>query len=413
MREHNLAVVLRLIWDQPAGISRAELARRSGLSRSTVSAITAELIDEALIAEDRIAPSSGGRPPILLKFCEGRFALVGVQIGGSHVSCIRTDLRGRIEHHQREPWNIADDPVGTMNLVDRLVASALEGAAAHRVRVGIGIAVPSPLDPKRPGMLCERIFPAWRGVDIGAHIFARFGVAVLMDNDANLGALAEAWWGMGVGVPDFTFVKVASGVGAGHILGGSLFRGATGAAGEIGHCAGGSARPCRCGQIGCLEAEVGSRAIVEKATEALSRGVASVLRGTEPLSLAAVLAAARSGDALAIEVIHDAGRQLGIALANLVNLLNPARIILGGSVMMARDFLVPPLLSAMSERALAANLADTEVVVSDLPHGVARGAATLVLQWALDNACVAERLDSPEPAVRTPARTTPAQTLSR
>jgi predicted NBD/HSP70 family sugar kinase len=396
MREHNEAVLLRLVWSAPEGISRADLARRSGLSRSTVSGITGDLLDGGLIVEDQVAPSSGGRPPILLRFCDDRFAVVGVEIGGSHVSCVRTDLRGEVEQFWSEPYDVSEDPQGTLDLVFALVDRALAELAGDRRKVGIGVAVPSPLNSFVPGLLSDRIFPSWAGVELGEVLHDRYELPILMDNDANLGALAEAWWGAGRGVPHFTYVKVATGVGAGHILNGEIFRGASGTAGEIGHTAvAPSGRRCRCGLSGCLEAEVGSHAIVERTRERLARAPSGALVGVEPLTLPAVVAAARGGDALAAGVIADAGRQLGIALANLVNLLNPSKVILGGQVTMASDLLLPPLRRAMAERALASNVAGAEVRVSDLPHAVARGAATLVLKWALDHA---EVLTTREPA---------------
>lgn len=413
MREHNVAMLLRAIWDHRAGISRAELARRLGLSRSTVSGITAELLDEELISEDEAAPSSGGRPPILLRFRDDRFVIIGVEIGGSHVTCLRTDLRGEVEHQHTAAWEVYDDPRGTIALVERLVDAALLDVGPERTRVGVGLAVPSPLDGQ--GRLSERILPAWRGIDVGELVYRRYGLPVLVDNDANLGALAEAWWGAGHGVDDFAYVKVASGVGAGYILRGEIFRGSSGTAGEIGHCAvAPSGRTCRCGLSGCLEAEVGSRAIVEKAAERLSAHPGSALATVSPLTLPAVVAAARAGDPLSIEIISDAGRHLGIALANLVNLLNPSRVVLGGHVTMAKDFLLPALFEAMSERALATNVAGAEVRISDLSHGVARGAATLVLRWALDHAHVLERTHAdPAPQPRAAARLPRNQTLAR
>ncbi len=413
LREHNEAILLRLVWEAEQGVSRADLARRTGLSRSTVSAITADLIDKDLVVEHRRARSKGGRPPILLCFTDRRFALVGVEIGSAHVSCVRTDMRGRLESHVSEPWPVQQDPEGTLELVGRVVQQALGDLWDHRVPVGLGLAVPCPLDRHHPGRLSSRILPRWAGVDPAQWLYERFRLPVLVDNDANLGALAESWWGDGRGVDHFTFVKVATGVGAGHMIEGETFRGASGIAGEIGHSMVlPTGRACRCGLTGCLEAEVGSVALLEKAAELLDNGAASPLARIDPLTLEGLVEVARGGDPVATEIIAEAGHLLGIALANLVNLMNPARVILGGRVTQAGDLLVRPLRRAMAERALASNVEGAEVRISQLAPGpIARGAATLVLQWALDDARVltgsassdsraSTRLLDPQPSLR-------------
>ena len=399
MREHNAAVLLRMIWGTPEGVSRADLARRSGLSRSTVSTITAELLDDGLITEDRVARSKGGRPPMLLQVCDDQFAVIGLEIGGSHLSCVRTDLRGEVHHHRSEACDVPGMPGATLERIERLIDDALQGLDSPTRQVGIGIAVPCPLDADAPGRLSTRILPGWSEIDLGGHLFDRYGLPVLMDNDANLGALAESWWGSGRGVPHFTYVKVATGIGAGHIIHGEIFRGASGIAGEIGHsmvAQGG--RRCRCGLHGCLEAEVGSAAIVEKARERLAANGTTSQLSEGSLTLGAVVDAAVAGDPLATELIREAGTSIGIALANLVNLMNPARIVLGGRLSGAGDLLVRPMRRAMQARALATSVEGSELRVSELsPGAVARGAAALVLQWALDKARVlAPRESTPD-----------------
>lgn len=404
MREHNTQVLLRLIWQAAEGISRAELARQSGMSRSTVSGITSELLQADLIAEGSVARSTGGRPSINLDFRLDRFAVIGVELGGSHVACVRTNMHGTIEERLTEACPVRDDPAGTLQLMHRLIRTLLDSAGADRPAVGLGLAVPCPLASSAPGQLSDRILPAWAGIELGHELFEHYQVPVLIDNDANLGALAEAWWGAGQGVEHFTFVKVATGIGAGHIIGGEIFRGTSGIAGEIGHSTvDPQGRPCRCGLAGCLEAEVGSRSILEQVRERLAEGVPSMLSGNTEADLHAVVSAARDGDPLATEVIANAGHHLGVALANLVNLMNPARVILGGRVTLAGELLMRPLRRAMAHRALASSVEDSEVRISELgPWAIAQGAATLVVQWALRNPHVfAARSPHAEPRAST------------
>ena len=409
VREHNLGILLRMIWDAssvtpgPAGpgvdgISRADLARRSGLSRSTVSEITANLLGCGLIAEGSTTRSTGGRPSIKLQFRDKPFVIIGVDLGGSHVACVRADMHGTVTHRREEACPVRDNPEGALKLAYELVDEALDYSSCIQP-VAIGVAVPSPLDRSVPGQLSFRILPAWKGIDLGARLFERYRLPVLVDNDANLGALAEAWWGAGRGVQHFTYLKLGTGIGAGHIIGGDIFRGASGIAGEIGHSTvdpGG--RLCRCGQPGCLEAVVGARAIAEQARERLAEGAHSSLRGHE-VDLDAVIDAARAGDPLATAILTNAAEHLGIAIANLVNLLNPARVILGGRLASASDLLLRPLRHTLRERTLAAHTGDSEIRISELgPWSVALGAVTLVIQWALRNPRILEAKHDDLPA---------------
>ena len=386
LRRHNTCLLLKMIWDQPQGISRADLARRVGLSPSTVSGITQGLLDDGLIQEARQDRSTGGRPPILLRFAAERGAVLGLEFGASHVSCVTTDLRGNLERHASQPCAVDRDPKAALALARRFLEQALGDLPRDRQPIGVGVAVPCPLDPLEPGMLSTRVMPAWSNIDLCGEVYEHIELPVLLDNDANLGALAESWWGAGQGL-DFTYVKVATGIGAGHIVGGQIFRGAAGVAGEIGHSAvTQDGRECRCGLRGCLEAEAGVQGILDRARQRRAEQAGSLLDELDPLTLADVVQAARQGDPVAVEVIRQAGHMLGIALANLVNLVNPARVILGGQVTMAGDLLLRPVRKAMRERALATSFERTEVRISELrPGAVARGAATLVLQWALNH----------------------------
>ena len=197
-----------------------------------------------------------------------------------------------------------------------------------------------------------------------------------MDNDANLGALAEHWWGVGQGIGEFAYLKLGTGVGAGLILDGEIYRGAFGIAGEIGHTAIDPNGPrCRCGLTGCLEAMVGAQSLVARAQKALTKDIPD---------LQSLLLDAMSGDNDARALVSEAGRYLGIAVANLVNLVNPGMVVLGGQLPSAGEILFSPLLSAMQERSLSTSWESAEVRPSALGReAVALGAATLVLQAAL------------------------------
>jgi glucokinase-like ROK family protein len=378
--------VLQLLWRERR-ISRAEIARRTGLSRSTVSEIVADLLETGLVAEVGDAPSQGGRRPIVLEFQDDAYGIVGVDLGAAHVAVAAVNLQGEVAAWEHRSHPVRSDPEGALALTTELTGAALRKwkHGAERL-VGIGVAVPSPVDPKDPDRVSEIVMPAWQGHSVGAGLRERFRVPVLVDNDANLGALAERWWGAGRGVDDFTYVKVATGVGAGHIIRGDIYRGAHGIAGEIGHLAiDPQGEPCVCGLRGCLATRVGSRALEARAAALIAQHPESALAGREP-TIDAIEDAALAGDPIALQVVREAGEYLGIAIAGLLNIMNPARVIVGGGLSRLGELLLSTVRRSISGRTLVSSIAPTDVVTSDLgARAVALGAATLVLQSALSD----------------------------
>ena len=384
MREHNAGLLLNLIW-QSKDISRAEIARRTGLSRSTVSAIVADLIASDLVQESGAGDSRGGRRPTLLRFHDEAYTLVGIEMGASHLHVVATDLRGRVRAERQQEHPVVAEPQSTLALVRKLVAECLDDQPRDRL-LGIGIAVPCPVYLDAPGRLCRRLMPKWIDISVTDELRKSFGCPIYMDNDANLGALAERWWGAGRSGEDLAFIKVATGVGAGLIIGGQIYRGAGGTAGEIGHVAIDPRGPvCRCGLSGCLAAMVGAEPLAERARAELHDGARSVLVPKET-SLHHIAAAARDGDTLATQLVADAGRHLGIAVAGLLNLLNPAVVVLAGPLTAAGDLLLAPIRNTVQHSTLWESVARSRIQTSELGEAaIAIGAATQVLQAALEN----------------------------
>lgn len=385
MRAHNTALVIRRLWGEPEGLSRAVLARELGLSRSTISAIVEGLLGSGMVIESHLADSNGGRRAIVLRFDDDFRHVVGIDLGASHVAVVRTDLRGRSIRRASQDFDVQGDPEGTLAVLGALMWQVLD--AGGPPLLGIAIGVPCPVDAASPEQLSPRILPKWRGIRLAEWLHDRYGHRVFLDNDANMGALAEGWWGAGRDTAHFAYIKVGTGVGAGYLIDRATYRGSTGIAGEIGHTTvqvGG--RPCRCGLRGCLEAEVGSAAIVAKAREAIARGEPTSLRDDPALDLPTLLDHADAGDPLAERLIADAGEHLGIAVANLLNLLNPGKVVLGGRLSRAGDRLLDPMRRVVAGRALSASLERADIAVGALGEDhVAIGAATLVVQQALND----------------------------
>ena len=376
--------VLRMIW-QERRISRAEIARRTGLSRSTVTEVMDSLLPTGLVAEVGVGPSRGGRPPIVLEFNDEAGCILGVDMGAAHVAVALTDLRGHVLAWKHRHHPVRTDPEGTRALISELCAEALaEHPDARRSLVGIGVAAPCPVDPQHPDHFSEIVLPDWKGRSGLKAIATRYRVPLLVDNDANLGALAERWWGAGRGVDDFAYVKVATGVGSGHFVQGHVYRGATGVAGEIGHMAiDPHGKPCICGLRGCLVTLVGAQELVGRAKELLAKNKRSIL-SKDSLTIEAIEEAALQGDAVALAVVREAAGNLGIAIAGLLNLMNPKLVIVGGGIARLGDLLLEPLRDVIRNRTLVSSLAAATVKTSELgPRSIAVGAATLVLDAAL------------------------------
>lgn len=376
--------VLQLIWLQRQ-LSRAEIARRTGLSRSTVSDIVSDLLLTGLVAEVGDGPSRGGRRPIMLAFQYDAYAILGIDMGASHVSVAVTDLRGRVLAWEHRDHPVRSDPDGTGALIVELSDSCLRQCGVTRSQLlGIGVAVPSPVDPRNPETLSDIALPDWRGRSGLDGLTAEFDAPVFVDNDANLGALAERWWGAGRGVDDFAYVKLATGIGAGYMIRGEIYRGASGVAGEIGHVTIDSDGPaCVCGNRGCLATFIGSEALIAQA-RTLRGDFPQSLLASDEITISEIESAALASDPLALHLTRRAARRLGIAIADVLNLLNPAAVILGGSLSTLGDSLIIPLRETVVRRTFANSVASVDIRTSELgPRAIAVGAATLVLDAAL------------------------------
>ena len=387
--------VLRLIW-QEQRISRADIAQQANLSRSTVSEIVNEILPLGIVTEVGEGPSRGGRRPIVLEFRDDACVILGIEMSGNHVVVALTDLRGRVLTWESREHPVRDDPPGTRKLIDGLCRICLDTPAGRdRPLLGIGVAVPCPVDPSSPDRLSSVVLPAWEERLGLEDLSLRYGVPLMVDNDANLGALAEHWWGVGRDADDLAYIKVATGIGSGHVINGEIYRGATGVAGEIGHISiDPQGKPCICGLRGCLVTLIGGPALVDRAAELGADYPDSVLAGREN-TINEIEDAALAGDPLAIQVAQEAAAHLGRAVAGLMNLLNPSLVIVGGDLARLGDLLLDPLRETVESRTLVSSVAAAEIRASELgPRSVAIGAATLILKAALADSRLYPALDA-------------------
>jgi len=384
MRAQHSRLLLNLLWTERE-ISRADLSRRTTLSRSTVSALVNDLIETGMIKESRTGVSTGGRRPIILEFQDEASFIVGIELGATHVSCVLTDLRCKVKACWSTSAPVRDQPEVALAKMVTGVRSVLDAAGVQPPRLlGIGVAVPSPVDRKRPGELLPLIIPKWEGYNIVSHLERHFSRPVWLDNDANLGALAEFWWAAGPAVRNLAYIKVATGIGAGLIIDGHIFRGSGGIAGEIGHTAiDSSGSLCECGLHGCLNTFVGTRWLLARAAEhARERGSTR----PAPKTLDELVDAALDGEPSAVEALRYTGQRLAIGVANMLNLLNPDTVVLGGGITRAGDLLIGAVREAVDRMSLAESISHADIRASALNEwGIAVGAATLVLESALQD----------------------------
>lgn len=380
-KQRNVTLVLRAVQAERE-TSQADLARRLGLARSTVLAIVDDLLERGLLKELGPGVSGGGRRPMRLTLDDSSFHLVGVDIGAKHVAVVAMSLDAQILSRQYREFPTREDPRGTLALVEELTARVLvESRAGRRELVGIGVGVPSPVDVRTPGQVSAVVMPRWAGVDVAARLQTRFGVPVQMENDANLGALWEARWGHGVHLDHLAYIKVATGIGAGLVVDGKIYRGSRGVAGELGHVSIDPAGPpCLCGLRGCLNTLVGTEPLLARA-RAASKG-----KKKRPFErLEALLEAAEEGDAAALETLEFAGRQLGLGVGMLLNLFNPALVVIGGGLVGAGERLMAPLRDTVAKHCFSENFSHARILASKPGEfATARGAATLMLDAAFD-----------------------------
>jgi predicted NBD/HSP70 family sugar kinase/biotin operon repressor len=370
LREANQRRVIQAVRGAGAP-TQADIARSTGLSRATVSNIVRELTTEGLLV---VTPTSaGGRRARAVSLAPGAGLAVGVDFGHSHLRVAIGNLAREVIAEQAIPLDVGSSAADGLTAAERLMDGLLTSADATREDVlGIGLGVPGPVDAATGTLGSSTILPGWAGIHAADEARRRLGRPVHVDNDANLGALAEMTWGAGRGHSDAAYIKIGSGVGAGIVIGGRIYHGPGGTAGEIGHLTLNENGPmCRCGNRGCLETYAGGRYLAELLRPAHGDG----------LTTARIVELALSGDAPCRRAVSDAGRYVGAGVASLCNLLNPRRVVVGGDLSRAGRLLLEPMAEAVGRSAISSAAALVSVVPGVLgDRAEVLGALALVLQ---------------------------------
>ena len=354
----NKHAVLDLIRFTPGGISRAGIAKEIGLSRAAVSTIVNDLIATGIVRDAELRTKTSGRPRTLLEIDPEAGYIAGIDMGASHMSIVITNFGADVIVEKEIPFEIAKGPDFCITQANDLLECLLAETGLSMLHLSaVGIGVPGPIASDAGMVIAPPIMPGWDRFPIRDTLEKLWNKPVSVNNDAELGALGEWAYGAGRGARELAYIKVGTGIGAGLLIGGRVYRGSTGSAGEIGHLTMDNNGPlCTCGNRGCLEAFSGCQAIAQHAINAIRYGKRTQLAQLPQGEVTAkdVATAAQRGDLVAQQVMEEAGEHLGVAIAGLVNIFNPDVIVVGGGVAQIGDLFLEPIRKAVTQRSLPA-----------------------------------------------------------
>ncbi len=386
IRENNLSSVLRLIHSQ-APISRAQLAVVTGLNKSTISSLVDDLIASKLVNEAGSNSTGAGRPATMLEINPHAGLIIGVELGVDFVSVAVTDFLGNITWRRREDANPNEGQQKMIDQTLRIVHEAMNAGKKKNTHfLGLGLATPGTVDLKEKVLIFAPNLH-WRNVPFGKIFSEQTKLKVFVENDANAAATAEHLFGTARRCQDFLFVFAGVGIGGGLFLNGKLYRGKNGYAGEIGHSpimAEPSQTVCHCGNRGCWETYANQYSIIQRVQARLEVKRTSIIpklmaEQNSPLTIPLIKQAADAGDREAIDSFAEAGHAMGQGLAGLVNIFNPDKIILGGPLSLAGEYLLPSIRETVSRHSMPEIDQQAEVVLSPFgPDASLIGAIAIV-----------------------------------
>ncbi len=378
-KEHNRNLVLKTIFEHES-ISRAEIARITSLTRTTVSDIVADMLSEGLVEEIGVGSSLGGKSPILLSLVEDSRYLIGLDLAHNQFYGGVVNLRGKIQSTVSLPVNNRNGDEAlelVFEIIDRLVG------ADYQPLIGIGVGTPG-LVNTRDGCVVNAVNLDWQGLSLAELIHARYPLPVYILNDSQAAAMGEFTFGESrFSGNSLVVINAGHGIGAGIVINGQLFQGDGGGAGEIGHVVvvpeGGLL--CRCGNRGCLETVASVQAVVQRArTLARQEPNSSLASDPEAIGLSTLVEAFKAGDPLACQVVLEAGYYMGLAVSSLIGTLNIQKIVLTGEMTWFGAPWLEAIRQTMTKTSFTWLARDTQVEIGELgANRVVLGASALLL----------------------------------
>jgi N-acetylglucosamine repressor len=385
MKKMNKTLILDLIRQQ-GPISRAEIAKLTKLTPPTVTNLVRDLLQTGIIVEGERTSSTGGRKAISLLVNPVAYYVIGVDVGISKVVAVVTDLEASIIAKVTTTL-VDEDKSAITDIILQSIKDVIGNSKVNRDNfIGIGIGMHGLVESDTGTAVFAPNF-GLHNVPIKKIIQDELQIPVYLDNDVRAMALGESWFGHGQETKNFVFVNVGMGIGAGIYLNDSVYHGVSQSAGEVGHTTVIEDGPlCSCGNYGCLEVMAAGPGIVNRMIKEIKRGTYTSITqkvGTELNDITAkmIYEEAKAGDELSKQIIKNTGKFLGIGIANLINILNPEKVIIGGGISEAGDLLFEPLVQTVMIRAMEVPAKVVNVYKTNLGENAGViGAATLVLK---------------------------------
>lgn len=386
MKQLNVSAVLKVIRDN-GSLSRADVAKITGLTPASVTNITKMLIEDEYLVECKVGQSSGGRPPIMLELNPNARCVIGISIGVGMIDVVITNLSAEIILKKSIEINEEryDYDFVFKELV-KLINEVIECSKIEKEKIlGAGVALHGIVNA-RTGMSMYSPYYGWKEINIKEALENELNLGVYVDNDVRAMALGESWFGITKDISNFVTLNISNGIGAGIIINNKPYYGVDFSAGEIGHIVvEGDGDKCNCGNYGCLETVASNNNITKKAIKLIKQGTNSVLKELKAdinqLTIEDISEAAKLEDELAISIIKEAARYIGIAITNLINILNPTSIVVVGEIFENTFYAIETLNEIVKNRGMKLSSENVRIIKSMLGRDAAVvGATTLVIQ---------------------------------
>ncbi|MCX7842361.1 MAG: ROK family transcriptional regulator [Clostridia bacterium] len=344
IKNNNRSLILRVL-NAMGQVSRADLARITGLTKTSITNIAGELIKEGLVYETGTADSPSGRKPIMLNLNEQALNAIGVYISRDFVYTNIANLKGKVMMEEKLSLDFTENEHSLLSKIFSSIERLLADSAVERTKIlGAGVASIGPLNIKEGIILDPPNFRGLRSIHIVNALEERFGLKVFLDNDMNASAIAEKLFGNAKNVSNFIYIGITNGIGAGIFLNNEIFRGLNGFAGEIGHTTVDMrGERCPCGNLGCLELYASIPNAVNEVKASTGNGASGSFTQTENITWSGIVDAAKAGDRLCIRVIDKLTYYISVGIVNTVNSFDPETIFLGHDIALAGELVLKPL----------------------------------------------------------------------
>jgi len=381
LKRFNQMTILNAIREHEA-ISKIELSKITGLSPTAIGSITGELQEQGYIHETGKGKSKGGRRPKLLELKPGSYFSIGVDFDVDYMNLALVDITGQIIDqisNKVTKWNSVEKVIEKLEL---MIEQAINKYMINRQKLlGIGVSIPGLVDCNKAEIIMAPNL-GWKNINFKSYMNQLNDVPLYIENEAMASAVYENWIGSCRGIENFVCINIKSGIGAGIFINGKPYRGVGGTAGEIGHIVVDENGPrCGCGNFGCLETLASAGYIEQRARKMARQGVSiklSSLKDIDNISIDDVAEAARNGDEAAIDILRESGRYLGMAVASIINMLNPKKIVLGKEFTKYADIVLDTVKAVAECKALKSPAADVEIVASEIGDRASTIGAALI-----------------------------------